>query len=111
MEVRPVQTNPRGDSIGAVGEFADPNIVRTLQYKQFRTELIVDQNIVEEFKNMKTNDRKIYEQPWTWWRVNVTYDSPLKANEFFFRVIRGVLMIYFLAYMGNYLLDTRTKRI
>lgn len=58
---------------------------------------------------MKTNDRKSYEQPWTWWRVNVNYDSPLKRNEFFLRLIRGGFIIYFLVYLGNYYLTLSTN--
>jgi hypothetical protein len=101
----------RDNSVGAIGEFADPSIVRTLQYKNFQTELTVDSNVVEEFKSMKTHDRKTYEQPWTWWRASVNYDSPLKQNEFFFRVIRGLLTIYFLVYMGNYLWTVSTQSL
>lgn len=75
-------------------------------------ELIVDEQVVEEYKNFRENDRMYIETPWSWWRVPVTYDFvPFTRHETLFRFVRGLMMLMMGVFFAQNLYHERARSL
>ena len=64
------------------------------------TELIVDEYVAQELKNVKDDDKDYSRMPWTWWPVPVTYEfKPYAENRLFFRYTRNIAMFLMIVYL------------